>query len=239
MRHPTVLVFVEFPDPTGLSMGFRDSLRYPDAEVVGVRTVGEDEAPAAIREEHAAAYAQQLDTMAEALEAEGVRAETDLVFAADRVTARERIADRDDVDAILLPGEANTIGRVLVGVKDRRSIDRLTTVLGVVDPDDIIELTLLHVLDPETDERATGETLLQTATDAFAAAGVSEATIDRQLVESADPDFQVSQAARDHDLAVVGRTDRDIEDRILGPVSDHIASQAGVPVLVVTGSTEE
>lgn len=237
MRHPTVLIVVDLPDPTDLSEGFHNGLAYPDAEVIGIREVGEDESEAELQAAHDEAYQETIDTIAERLEQEGIRADTDVVYATDWLTAREQIANRDGVDAILLPGAAHTIGRVLVGVKDTSKIESLARVFDIVDTDQLIEVTVFHVADQanEDDPEATAaaQELLDTATEAFMERGIDEMALEQQLVWSDDAAFELCQAAREHDLAVVGETERDIEDQVFGPIPDQIVDQSGTPVLIM------
>jgi len=45
--------------------------------------------------------------------------------------------------------------------------------------------------------------------------------------------FELSQAARGYDLVVLGETERDLGDRIFGPIGEYIVDERDVPVLIL------
>lgn len=45
--------------------------------------------------------------------------------------------------------------------------------------------------------------------------------------------FELSQAASGYDLIVLGETERDLGDRIFGPVGEYIVDEQDVPVLIL------
>jgi len=101
MEHPNVLVFVEFPDPKFPTAGFLNNLAYPDAELIGFYHVDEDESIEEARAEHDEEFRAELERQAERFEQKGVRTECDLSFNDNLIETREKIAERDGVDAIL------------------------------------------------------------------------------------------------------------------------------------------
>lgn len=234
MEHPTVLVFVEFPDPDVPTKGFLDHFKYPDAEVVGFYHLDDDESAEEARTERGDEFSSELEEIAERFERQGVRADYELVFDHDRVAARQRIVERDGVDAVLLPGAANTLGKVLIASRDLRNADSKVPLLDIVDQDDLLSIDLVHIADPDDPEgEAEGERILEQTASTLADAGFPELKIDRHVRTGTDVAFELSQAARGYDLVVLGETERDLGDRIFGPVGEYIVDERDVPVLIL------
>ncbi|OYR49514.1 hypothetical protein DJ73_17460 [Halorubrum sp. Ea1] len=234
MEHPNVLVFVEFPDPDVPTTGFLKGFKYPDAEVVGFYHLDDGESPEDARAERGDEFTSELEEIAERFEREGVRADHDLVFGHDRVAARQQIVERDAVDAILLPGAANTLGKVLIAARSLPNAERKATLLDIVAEDELLSVDLVHIADPDDpDGESEGQRILKQTASALADAGVPEMRINRTVRTGTDVAFELSQAARGYDLIVLGETERDLGDRIFGPIGEYIVDERDVPVLIL------
>ncbi len=234
MQHPTVLVLFTFPDPTIPTEGFLDGLSYPDVQLLGFYPLDEREDETEIRAAREEELQAQLETQAERFEQRGIRTTTELIFNHDKVAARRAIAKQEGIDGILLPGESNTIGKILIAARDLRNLDAKTSLLNIVQEASLIQIDLLHIISsPEGETNETGEHILEELEAAFVEAGMPATRIEQDLRTSTDPTFELMQAARNYDLVVVGQTERDIEDRIFGPVSDQISTEEDTPVLIV------
>jgi hypothetical protein len=139
MEHPTVLVFVEFPDPEFPTAGFSKYLAYPDVELFGFYHLDDDESLPEARAEYEEQFATELRKQAERFEQRGVRTEHDLIFNHDRIEARQRVAERDEVDAILIPGGANTLGKILIASRHTRNAEtKVATLFNTIDRDELV-----------------------------------------------------------------------------------------------------
>lgn len=235
MEHPTVLVFVEFPNPAFPTAGFLNHLAYPDAELIGFYRLDEDESVEAAQAEHEDEFISELEQQAERFEQRGVRTEFDLVFNHDAVETRQRIAERNKVDAILNPGGANTLGKVLIASRHTRNAEeKVATLVNIVDRDDLISVDLIHIADPDDPEAdAEGERILKEVASHLTDAGIPAIQINREVRTGTDVAFELNQAARNHDLLVLGETEQDVGDEVFGPVGDYIVDRQDVPVLIV------
>jgi len=234
MDHPNVLVFVEFPDPTVPTKGFLKGFKYPDAEVVGFYHLDESESVEAARAAHEDEFNSELEAIAERFEQEGVRTEHDLVFGHDRIAARQEIVERDAIDAVLLPGAANTLGKVLVASRNPWPADKKASLFDIVDRDELIAVDLVNIADPDDPAgESEGKRVLKQTTSALVDAGFPEGRIDRNVRTGTDVAFELSQAARGYDLIVLGETERDLGDRIFGPIGEYILEEQDVPVLIL------
>lgn len=179
-------------------------------------------------------FISELEAMAERFEERGIRTESDLVFDHDRTTTRQRLAEREDVYALLLPGAVNTLGKVLITSRDLRNVEKRAALLNIVDQDGLISSDLVHIADPDDPEgQAEGEHILQETASILTEAGVPQVQLDREVRTGTDVAFELARAARGHDLVVLGETEQDIGERIFGPVGEYIVEKRDVPVLVV------
>lgn len=233
MEHPTVLVFVEFPDPQFPTDGFLDNFLYPDVELVGSYHLTDDETVEQAREAHEAPFTATLREQAERFERRGIRTDTDLVFNRDVVETRRRIAEADDVDAVLLPGEIHTLGEVLLPLRDLRNAAKKADMLDVIDNERLLKLELLHVTDPTDATETDPEELLREAENLLVEHGIPRDKTETSVREGDDMMFELSTAAASYDMAMLGESQRDIEERIFGPVADYVADNSDVSVMIV------
>jgi nucleotide-binding universal stress UspA family protein len=234
MEHPNVLVFVEFPNPDVPTKGFLEGFKYPDAEVVGFYHLDEGESAEEARAAHEDEFTSAVEEIAERFEREGVRADHDLVFGHDRFEARQQIVQRDAIDAVLLPGAANTLGKVLIASRNPRNAEGKASLFDIVDQEQLISIDLIYVADPDDPEgESEGERILKQAASTLTDAGFPELRIRRNVRSGTDVAFELSQAARGYDLVVLGETERDLGDRIFGPIGEYIVEERDVPVLIL------
>jgi nucleotide-binding universal stress UspA family protein len=235
MEHPTVLVFVEFPDPEFPTAGFLNYLAYPDVELFGFYHLDDNESLQEAQAEHEEQFTTELREQAERFEQHGVRTEHDLVFNHDRVEARQRIAESDGVNAILIPGGTNTLGKILIASRHTRNAEgKVSTLFNTVDRSELISVDLIHIADPDdTEGDAAGESVLTEMTSILTDAGIPGVQINREVRTGDDVSFELNKAARNYDLVVLGETEQDLGDKVFGPVGDYIVDEQDVPVLIV------
>lgn len=233
MEHPTVLVFLEFPDPQFPTDGFLDNFLYPDVELVGSYQVADDETVEQARETNETPFTATLREQAERFERQGIRTDTDLVFNRDVVETRRRIAEADDADAVLLPGKTHTLGEVLLPLRDLRNAAKKADMLDVIDNERLLKLELLHVTDPTDTTETDPKELLREAENLLVEHGIPRDKIETSVRGGDDMMFELSRAAASYDLAMLGESQRDIEERIFGPVANYVADNSDVSVMIV------
>ncbi len=234
MKHPTLLVFVEFPDPTFPTDGFLKYLAYPDTELVGFYNLDSGESVQAAQDRYEERFDAELQAQAERFEQHGLRTDCDLVFEHDRLEARHRIARSGAADAVLLPGGADTLGKVMIAARHAWNADeRIANLLNIVDRESLVSLDLIHIADPDDPEaEAEGERVLAEMASLITEQGVPSVQVNQEVRTGEDVAFRLNQAARDYDLLVLGETEQDISDRIFGPVAEYIVDDRDVPVLI-------
>ncbi|MFT4944688.1 MAG: nucleotide-binding universal stress UspA family protein, partial [Halovenus sp.] len=167
-------------------------------------------------------------------EQQGIRTEWSLIFDHDRVEARHQIARDDGADAVLLPGGANTLGKVLVAARRTQNVEKkMSTLLNTVDRDDLISLDLIHIADETVPEgEKEGKRILTEMKSVLEELGVPSVQIEQEVRTGDDVAFELNRASRDYDLLVLGETEQDIGDKIFGPVAEYVVDDRDVPVLI-------
>jgi len=187
-----------------------------------------------IRDEHEEECRATLQAQAERFEQQGIRTEWSLIFDHDRVEARHQIARDDGADAVLLPGGANTLGKVLVAARRTQNVEKkMSTLLNTVDRDDLISLDLIHIADETVPEgEKEGKRILTEMKSVLEELGVPSVQIEQEVRTGDDVAFELNRASRDYDLLVLGETEQDIGDKIFGPVAEYVVDDRDVPVLI-------
>jgi nucleotide-binding universal stress UspA family protein len=236
MEYQNLLVFLEFPDPTHPSLGLLKSLSYMDITLVGFHSVSDGDQLGTDRE---TGTASTLAEIATEFEERGIRVEQHVVTGDSMIDTREEWASREEIDGVLLPGGVNTVGRILVGVRDSRHVEKMADFVDLIDRQRIIHIKLLHVA-PESESPSepegtvTGREALELMKSELTDRGVNPAAIDLQINVSDDPEHELVTVARNYDLTVLAKTEESgLRDHVFGPVSNHIIDRADSAVLTI------
>jgi nucleotide-binding universal stress UspA family protein len=123
---------------------------------------------------------------------------------------------------------------VLIAARSLPNAERKASLLDIVEQDELISIDLVHIADPDDPEgESEGERILNQAASTLTDAGFPELRIGRNVRTGTDVAFELSQAARGYDLVVLGETERDLGDRIFGPIGEYIVDERDVPVLIL------
>lgn len=239
MEYQNLLVFLEFPGPSSPSLGLLKALSYMDVTLVGFHSLPDGDKLGADRR---ASTESTLEEIAAEFEERGIRVTQHVATGESMVETRNEWASRDGIDAVLTPGGVNTVGRILVGVRDTRNIEKLADCVDLIDRERIIHIKLLHIApesgseDTATDrETVTGREALEITKSKLANRGVNPAAIHLQMNVSDTPDRELVSAARKYDLTVLGKTQEiGFEERVFGPISNRIVDRANSTVLIPT-----
>jgi nucleotide-binding universal stress UspA family protein len=233
MEYQNLLVFLEFPEPTRPSFGLLKALSYMDVTLVGFHSVPDGDKVGADRE---ADIESTLEEIAAEFEERGIRVEQHVVTGESMVETRNEWASRDGIDAVLIPGGVNTVGRILVGVRDTRNAEKMADCVDFIDRERIIHIKLLHIA-PESgsEDTVTGREALDLMKSELTDRGVNPAAIHLQMNVSDNPERELVSAARNYDLTVLGKTQEiGFEERVFGPISNRIVDRANSTVLIPT-----
>jgi nucleotide-binding universal stress UspA family protein len=230
MTAPTLLIPLEFPDPDPLPSSFVDGFSSCHVTLLGLYEMPDDVDPDE-RQRRTVEANYVLYSLAHQFVQRGESAEVELVVGEDLAGTPTSVAEERDLDALLIPNPITTLGRVLVAVRDETFVEPVERFVRTLNDDAIHHLTLVSVTDSdETDER---EALLSSLRDRLAETGFSEFAIDTHVISSDDPAFEIGQAARDHDLVVMGETQESRYERVFGTTYESVAEDIDVPVVVL------
>lgn len=233
MSQKRLLIPVEFPDPEPLPTTFVGGFTTCKVILLGVYEMPPDVDPDERHRREIEAY-HGLYSLANQFVRRGDTAAVELAMGEDVADAPSRVAEERDVNAVLIPNPITSLGRMLLPIREREFAAPIADFVGTLDPENVIHTTLLHVTDDETAVEE-GEELLADVKRHLVDAGFPEVSIDRDVVVSDDPSFAISQAARDHDLIIMGETETEAPPvrRVFGRTYDSIAEQTDHPVVVV------
>lgn len=198
--------------------------------VLGYVSVPDQAVPAQIRDETEAAATERLERIGARLEPGGGSVTELLVYTHDRDETVDRVAEEYDCDAVLTPGEAGTVGRVLVAVRGRENLDRVTSLVASLLAAVDASVTLFHGADADM---AAGRRLLEDATTRLTEAGVDRERIETRLAEDVDPADEIVRLAADADVLVLGETKPSLRERILGDAQNRVLRERDEPIFVV------
>lgn len=200
--------------------------------VLGYYPVPKQTAPAHLKEDHEAEAAERLGNIVSRFSRAEHDVEDVLVFTKDRRDTIDRIADQHDCDAVFVPGETDTIERILVPLRGDVNLERIISLVGDLVRASDAAVTLFHSV-PEEDDPSRGEFVLRGAANRLSEEGVERDRIDWKLSEGSSPKREIIDLVADYDLVVLGETEPSLRDRILGAVLTPILDEIEKPAIIV------
>jgi nucleotide-binding universal stress UspA family protein len=225
----TILVPVDVsttdtPDQTILEL-----LEPVNVVVLGYYLAPKQTAPAQLRADHESDAAKRLDTIATEFARSDHDVEDVLVFTKNLQDTIDRVAEQHDCDAVLVPGEARPVERILVPLRGDVNLERIVSLVGELVRVSDASVTLFHSVAAGVDP-SQGEFILRGAADRLAEEGVDAARIEWELSEEDDPKSEIVTRAPDYDLVILGETEPSLRERIIGteltPILDKIDQSA-------------
>jgi nucleotide-binding universal stress UspA family protein len=201
-----VLVPFGLPDADPFPSVLREALATTEVVALGWYGLPEQTPPGAAREQFERGAREKLADLVRPLENADVPVRTRLVFGGDRQTVIDRVARRDDCDAILTTGQAATLDRLFVALGRESEFERILSFVADLLAAADASVTLFH----------TGERTLADATDRLVERGVDPGRIYQQLSRSTDVEQRVVELEDECDLLVVGEPDPSGASRVLG-----------------------
>lgn len=224
---PVDVSVMEPPDQVVLEL-----LRPVNIVVLGYYPVPKQTAPAHLKEDHEAEAAERLENIVGKFARADHEVEDVLVFTKDRRDTLDRIADQYDCDAVFVPGETDTIERILVPLRGDVNLERIISIVGDLVRVSDAAVTLFHSVAEGTDP-SQGEFILRGAADRLSEEGVDRDRIDWKLSERGSPRRDIIDLVADYDLVVLGEAEPSLRDRILGAVLTPILDEIEKPAIIV------
>lgn len=234
-----VLVPVLLPDPDPLPAPLEKLLAGLDVMVLGVYEVRRQTAVEQARDQFGEEAEDALERWLQPLRERGSRLESRLVFSQTPMDTIERVAAEQHVDAILVPrplGEEDT-GQILVPVRGEPNADRIARFVTAVADEVGASVLLLHAADPDAD-RDDREQVVATFRERFAAHGLPEDRLAWEIEEAEEPEDTISERSEGYHLIVLGETEPDDPEVVLGRLPRNVARRTQRPVIVVRSSRD-
>jgi nucleotide-binding universal stress UspA family protein len=229
---PTVLVPVDVSTDERPDRDLLGLLHPARVVLVGWYPVPDQTALEQMQDEHEDEAVERIETIAAEFP-DGSDVETLVVFTRDRGETVDRVGREFDAEVVVIPEAVRLVERVLVPIRGDVNLDRILSVVGALLEESDATVTLFHAAPPGAEDPTVGETLLRGAADRLADAGLDPDRVGTTTVESESPVADIVDAAKNHDVLIMGETEPSLVEHILGDVPTNVIERAGRPVLVV------
>jgi len=229
---PSILVPIRVLEGESIPEGVPELLSNAHVVLLGYHVVPDQTATGQAKMQFEERANKRLDRYESILEAAGATVERRLVFTHDGQKTLDRISDKEDCLAVLVPNGTIPPKDVLVAVRGTAGVSRLADAVAGLFRSTDVTVTLYHVTETnETDDDV--ETFLD---------GVRDRLIDKGMVPSAietriDPEQRrlkaIAAAAEGYDALVMGESDPSLTTFVFGLPAEQIADRFLGPVLVV------
>jgi nucleotide-binding universal stress UspA family protein len=237
MPAPTILVPVDVSGDERPNPDLLELLHPVKVVLLGWYPVPDQTSPEQMRDEYEADAIERIESVAADFP-DDQDVETLVVFTRDRTETIDRVADDYDCDVVVVPEEVRAVERLLVPIRSDVNVDRIVPVVGALLDESEASVTLFHAVPADEEDPSIGEALLRGIADELVEAGVDRDRIDATTVESQSPVVDIVDAAKNHDVLVVGETEPSLVEHILGDVPTKVIERSERPVLVVRNVDE-
>lgn len=228
----TILVPVDVSVTEPPDRGILELLRPVSVVVLGYYPAPKQTAPAHLKEDHESEAAARLEDIVTEFKSTEHEVEGVLVFTKDHQDTVDRVADQHDCDAVLVPGETETVEQILVPLRGDVNLERIVSLVGDLVRASDATVTLFHSIAEDTDP-SQGEFILRGAVDRLSEEGVDRDRLDWELSKGSDPKSEIVALADKYDLIILGETKPSLRDRIIGTVLTPILDAIEKPALIV------
>lgn len=218
-----VLITFDLPDADPLPPVLTEALTTTQVVALGHYKLPEQTPPGAAREQFGSEIREALTKLVRPLESANIPVQTQLVFSSARQKAIDRVARKDDCDAILTMGQVDSLDRLFVALDGGPEFDRLLSFVA----------DLLTATDASVILFHTRELTLTNATDQLIERGIDHERIYQQLSGRTDVERRVVEVENECDLLVVGEPDPSSEIQALGTISPEITLDMDNPAFII------
>lgn len=219
-----VLVPVRVLENESVAPGLFGLLSTVDVVVLGYYEVPDQTPAEQARLQFEERAQAQLDDLREGFAEAGGAAETRLAFTADAEQTVARVTVEADCDAVVHPGVARDVRRILVPFIGRADVDTVVDFVAALVGDRDVAVSALG-LDPDLSRVA-----LRAALDD---AGLETADLSVDPAPTGDALATIAAVAVDYDVLVMGEPEPTLSEWVFGELEDRVAREALGPVVVV------
>lgn len=229
---PTILVPIDISSQVHPNRALITLLHPARVIILGYYPVPDQAAPEQMRDQYEDEAAAQLESIVETFEDDAAMGDGILVFTRDRDASINRIAEEYNCDAVLTPGDVETVEHVLVPLRGDPHLDEIISFVEDLLLESDTDVTLFHGA-IEDEDPTVSEFILRGATDRLVEQGFDRDRITWKQTETEQPVQDIITLAESHDIVVIGESDPTLSDHILGTIPSRILDRTGRPVLIV------
>jgi nucleotide-binding universal stress UspA family protein len=214
--------------------GLIELLANDEVVLLGYHQIPEQTAPEQAQESFGERAAAKLADIEDALTEVGAEVDRRLVFTHDPEQTRNRVAADENCDAVVTPGSAMEMDRLLVVVHPAADAEAIAAFVAeqVADTDrSVVLLSLTTEADVARESLATAERVIEAAGVPDDQVTVHERTTDDHL-------DAIVEAATDCDAVVMGKQRPSAISFLLGEFVDRVQTETVGPVIVVRTEQE-
>jgi len=229
---PSILVPVRVLDGESIPEGAPELLATAHVVLLGYHVVPDQTATGQAKMQFEDRANNRLDRFESGLEDAGATVERRLVFTHDGQKTIDRISDRGDILAVLVPNGTGPPADVLVAVRGTAGVGRIVDVVAGLFRSTDVAVTLYHVRETnETDDDIT--TFLDGVRARLTGLGMDPSAIDTRIDPEQKRLAAIATAAEEYDALVMGESDPSLTTFVFGMPANQIADRFLGPVLVV------
>jgi len=229
---PRILVPIRVLQGESIPEGVPELLANAHVVLLGYHVVPDQTATGQAKLQFEERANKRLEKYGSILEDAGATVERRLVFTHDGQKTLDRISDKDDCLAVLVPNGTRPPADVLVAVRGTASVSRIARVVAGLFSSTSVSVTLYHVTETnETDDDI--QTFFDGVRSRLTALGMDPSAIDTQIDPEAKRLGAIAAAAEEYDALVMGESDPSLATFVFGMPGEQIADRFNGPVLVV------
>jgi hypothetical protein len=235
---PSILVPIRVLDGESIPEGVPELLANAHVVLLGYHVVPDQTATGQAKMQFEERANKRLDRYESILEDAGATVERRLVFTHDGQKTLDRIRDKHDCMAVLVPNGTRPPEDVLVAVRGTAGVGRIARVVAGLFRSTDVAVTLYHVTETnETDDDI--ETFLDGVRDRLTELGMDPSIVDTRVDPEGKRLEAIATAAEEYDALVMGESDPSLTTFVFGMPAEQIADRFLGPVLVVQREESE
>lgn len=237
-ENPRILVYVDCSESIEYEDIPLEIFSPADVVLLGIHPVSDQATPEQTRDNFGEEAEQILEETKSRFSLSNVKARTVLKFTSDPTETMNKVAREKECDAILTPGEFETLDQILVPVKGTEHTPSMTRFISNLFRNSSRNLTLMGFITEEDDESDHHSHLERFRHD-LVEQGVDEQKIDLRTEVVDDVEEALIEKINQYDLAILGQSEPEPKDVIFGSVHETVLDNTVVPLVTVHFPGEE
>ncbi|MFB6356795.1 MAG: universal stress protein [bacterium] len=206
--------------------------------LLGIYPVSDQATPEQTRDNFGDEAERIMDEVESRFFEQDVDTERCIKFTSDPVETLNSVALEQECDAILTPGEFESLERILVPVKGTEQFERMA---GFIDdllaksPQNVTLVGFVEEKETTSDRRS----YLEQFQNELTSGEMREEMIEIRVDTVEDVESMLIEEIEQYDLAVLGESEPELVDVVVGSVHENVINETTVPIITVIFPGEE